>query len=80
MGDIVVIHEEYVLRNVWRIGKVEQLIVSKDIETRGTIVKCMTKQVRHMMLNRSVKKLFPFEVNVDSEDKVELCESDFRTQ
>ena len=29
-----------------------------------------------MVLNRSVKRLFPLEVNVDSEEKLELCESD----
>ena len=60
----------------WRTGKVEQLIVSRDNELRGAIVKCMTKQGRPVILNRSVKKLFPLEVNVDSEEKLELCESD----
>ena len=39
-------------------------------------MKCMTKQRRPVMLNRSVKKLFPLEVKVDSEVKLELCESD----
>ena len=76
VGDIVVIHEEHVPRNVWRTGKVEQLIVSRDNEIRGAIVKCMTKQGRPVMLNRSVKKLFPLEVNVDSDEKLELRESD----
>ena len=76
VGDIVVIHEEHVPRNFWRTGKVEQLIVSRDNEIRGAIVKCMTKQGRPVMLNRSVKKLFPLEVNVDSEEKLELRESD----
>ena len=76
VGDIVVIHEEHVPRNFWRTGKVEQLIVSWDNEIRGAIVKCTTKQGRPVMLNRSVKKLFPLEVNVDSEEKLELRESD----
>ena len=76
VGDIVVIHEEHVPRNFWRTGKVEQLIVSWDNEIRGAIVKCMTNQGRPVMLNRSVKKLFPLEVNVDSEQKLELRESD----
>ena len=76
VGDIVVIHEEHVPRNFWRTGKVEQLIVSRDNEIRGAIVKCMTKQGRPVMLNRSVKKLFPLEVNVDSDEKLELRESD----
>ena len=39
-------------------------------------MKYMTKQGRPVMLNRSVKQLFPLEVNVDSEEKLELCESD----
>ena len=38
-------------------------------------MKCMTKQEKPVMLNRSVKKLLPLEVNVDSEEKLELRES-----
>ena len=56
---IVIIHEEHVPRNFWRTGKVERLIVSCDHDIRGAIVKCMTKQGRPVMPNRSVKKLFP---------------------
>ena len=76
VGDIVVIHDEHVPRNFRRKGKVEQLIVSQDNEIRGAIVNCTTKQERPVMLNKSVKILFPLEVNVDSEEKLELRESD----
>ena len=37
-GDIVIIKENNVARNLWKLGRVEELIMSEDSHVRGAIV------------------------------------------
>ena len=62
IGYMVIVAEEGVSREKWRLGKVEELITGKDGEIRGAKVKVLTKKGRPMYLNRPVQELHPLEV------------------
>ena len=63
VGDIVLIHDDKLKRQQWRIGKVTRTIISAD----GKIRACELK-VNTGFLKRPVNKLYPFEYKrVDSE-------------
>ena len=70
-GDIVLIHEDNVKRNWWKIGVIENLIKGKDGEIRGAQVRKSGKG-KPEILNRPVQKLYPLEScrkNLDKESK-----------
>ena len=63
IGDIVLIEEELIPRCRWRMGKVEELIRSKDGYVRGCKLKVCTERGKITYLNRPVNKLCYFEVS-----------------
>ena len=62
LQDVVTVAEEGVTRGKWRLGKVEELLPSKDGVVRGAKVKMLTKKGRPLYLNRPIQKLYPLEV------------------
>ena len=61
IGDIVLIEEDKVKRNNWRIGRVNKLFNGRDGNVRGAEILVANKQSSGK-LNRPVNKLYPFEV------------------
>ena len=59
-GDIVIIKEDNVARNLWKLGRVEKLIVSEDSLFRGAVVHVAGKP--SVLLRRPVQCLYPLEV------------------
>ena len=57
VGDIVVIYEDLVPRNRWRLGRITRLITATDGVTRGAVVRTANGE-----LQRPVQKLFPVEL------------------
>ena len=55
-------------RNVWRKGKVENLIEGKDGEVRGALLKVMNAG-KVSFIRRPLQKLIPFEVQREEEQK-----------
>ena len=63
---IVLISEDRVPRNTWRVGKVESLIESKDGCVRGANVKVFSKERKKpTIIQRPVQKLYPVEADID---------------
>ena len=62
-GDIVLIHDEKLPRNCWRLGKVENLIKGKDGHVRACKLRVYSKGRKMAYLNRPVNKLVYFEVS-----------------
>ena len=56
INDIVIVHEDKQPRHMWKVGKVEQLIVSSDGQIRGVEVK-LAKSGN--VIKRPVNKLYP---------------------
>ena len=58
VGDVVIIHEDYVPRSVWRLGVIVELIRSKDGLVRGARVRVGKTGT---VVSRPVTKLYPVE-------------------
>ena len=63
IGDIVLIEEEGLPRSRWRMGKVQELISSKDGYVRGCKLRVHNQNRKVSYLNRPVNKLCYFEVS-----------------
>ena len=61
IGEIVLIKEELVPRNKWKMGLVEQLHVGKDNHVRGCSLKVITN-LHPRRINRPIEKLCPLEI------------------
>ena len=58
VGDVVIIHEDYVPRSLWRLGIVEGLSKGKDGLVRGAKVRVGKTST---LVSRPVTKLYPVE-------------------
>ena len=61
VGDVVLVQQDGVKRGLWKLGRIEERIVSKDGCVRGCKVRVMTKG-KPVHLNRPLQKLFPLEL------------------
>lgn len=73
-GDIVIIHDDNLKRNFWRLGLVEELIPGKDGMVRGAKVRVSVCGNRVTTWRRPVERLYPLEVNSVSEEPRETNE------
>lgn len=61
VGDVVLVYEDGVKRNSWKMAVIEDLIQGKDNQVRGAKVRVITKG-KVVRLNRPVQMLYPLEV------------------
>jgi len=61
-NDIVVVHDEGQPRGLWRLGKVEGLIIGRDGKTRGATVRVSSRDGGTTILQRPLSLLYPLEV------------------
>ena len=57
LGDVVLIRDEHLPRQKWRLGKVEELIVGTDRNIRGAKLKVVSKTGESTTCHRPVQKL-----------------------
>ena len=50
-------------RTLWRIGKIEELIIGKDNIAGGAVVRVHAKEGKSKQLRRPLQKLFPLELS-----------------
>ena len=62
LGEVVLIEEDKVPRNRWRVGVVIELYPSVDGVVRGCKVKTLTKGNKCSFIDRPVQKLYPMEI------------------
>ena len=62
LGEVVLIEEDKVPRNRWRVGVVIELYPSVDGVIRGCKVKTLTKGNKCSFIDRPVQKLYPMEI------------------
>ena len=67
IGDVVLINDEKLPRNRWRLGKVEELKQSKDGHVRACKLRVHSGNRKVSYLNRPVNKLCYFEVTSSNE-------------
>ena len=69
IGDVVLISDDKIPRNQWRLGRVVELMKSKDGHIRGCKLRVHNENRRESYLNRPVNKLCFFEVTSDIEKR-----------
>ena len=69
-GDVVLIQEEGVRRNKWKLGKIVELITGSDGVTRGVALRT-SKDGKVGQIQRPLQKLYPLEIEEDIEDDTE---------
>ena len=62
IGDLVVVHDESLPRGSWKLGRVRNLIVGRDGQTRGATVSVAGKNRQATYLNRPLQLLYPLEL------------------
>ena len=65
-GDVVVVKSDTSKRLYWKLGLVQQLLTGTDGHVRAAIVRVPESQKSNKLLRRSVKHLFPIEVQRDA--------------
>ena len=74
-GDVVIVHEDFVPRHMWRLGLIENLIKGKDGHVRGAYVRIGKTGVT---IKRAVNKLFPVECYKEDVNKASVSSSPSR--
>ena len=76
IGEVVIVHDDNVPRQCWKLGRIVEVQQSADRVIRGATVKVITKTGKVNKLCRPVQRLFPLEVldkpAPDESDKQEL--------
>ena len=62
VGEVVIIREEGLPCGLWKLGRIKNLIVGEDGETRGATVRVTGKDRCLTSLNRPLRLLYPLEV------------------
>eukprot|EP00795_Rhopilema_esculentum_P004932 gene4932-21272_t len=68
VGDIVLVKDENLTRNKWKLGKVLHIIRGRDGIERGVTLKTTTRG-RTYEIDRPVQNLYPLELRADSDEK-----------
>ena len=63
IGDVVIIKDESVARNFWKLAKVIELLKGSDGVARAALINVATKNGPPKILRRSIKHLIPIEVS-----------------
>ena len=74
IGDVVTVHED-TQRGMWRIGIVEETLVSKDKEIRGAVVRVKAGKGASSFLRRPIQQLYPLKVQHESPLQIVLLKS-----
>ena len=68
-GDVVLlVDDRKVKRNQWRLAKVNDLIVGRDGQVRGAVVRTISNEGHVSVLKRPVQKLLPLEITDNFEE------------
>ena len=62
-GDMVLIHSDSKLQGFWKLDRVQRLVKGDNYHVRGAILKVPSRTGQTTILRRSLKCLYPLEVN-----------------
>ena len=63
IGDVVIVHDENLPRGLWRLGKVEELMVGTDGNVRSVALRISKKGANPLIIRRPIKRLYPLELS-----------------
>ena len=67
--DIVLVHDEAKPRGFWRLGCVTDLVVGRDGQTRGAVLKVASSGSQATTLQRPLRRLYPLEIQAPDREK-----------
>ncbi len=70
VGEVVIVHNERLPRGLWKLGRVQELLKSRDGYCRGVIVKTIARNGQLELLRRPIQLLYPFEICGSSENHI----------
>ena len=76
LGNVVCVKEDNMKGNMWKLGKVEELIVGKDSVVRGAVVRISRSGKPSVLLRRPLQLLYP--LGVQSQMKDTLSDADVK--
>ena len=71
VGDVIVVHEEFLPRGFWKLGLVKELFRGQDGVTRGALVRLhvASKNGRQSFLHRPIQRLYSLEIHQEIDKK-----------
>ena len=73
IGDVVLVHDDSAKRSLWRVGRVEEVIMGKDSVKRGAKVRIISRG-RPVFTSRPLQKFFSIEMRDEEEELGETME------
>lgn len=67
-GDVVIVKNDSTKRTFWKLAVVEELIEGQDGKVRAAVIKVLNSNGKITRLRRSVKHLYPIEVNNENNE------------
>ena len=64
-GDIVLIEEDRLPRSMWRLGRIAELVNSKNGAVRAAVIDVINSKGSRGQMRRPINKLYPLESNID---------------
>ena len=62
VGDVVVVHDEHLSRDLWKLSKILSVMKGRDGLVRGATVRIGNKDGQNTLLNQPIQLLYPLEV------------------
>ena len=69
VDDVVIVHSTEQPRAFWKLGRVEEVLVGKDGEKRGAVVRVAGGGRKSTLLQRPIQLLYPLEVRQETDSK-----------
>ena len=63
VGDIVIVHSTKQPRGFWKLGRIKELLIGRDGEVRGAVLRVASKGLQATVLQRPIQLLYPLEVS-----------------
>ena len=78
LRDVVIVKEDNMKRNMWKLGKVEELAVGKDLVVRGAIIIRVSRSGKpSVLLRRPLQLVYPLEVQSQTKNTLSDAEVKF---
>ena len=75
-GDIVIIHDDSLPRGLWKLGKIQGLIIGRDRQVRAATVRVASRGNQYTQLTRPLQRLIPLEIRTPSMPDCETSVND----
>ena len=62
-GEVVIVHDESLPRELWKLGRVQEVIPGADGLPRCALVRVASRDKQHTLLKRPVQLLYPLEIS-----------------